>query len=319
MSRKTLSFKIFLILSVITAVLFILLHLASAFIFRNLVIESKNSPPLLSSSFPASAEEKDEDVEIKFSKSLLGVKNLEQNIHAVYHPNERENDIPLTIVFCGPSAATLPRLKKIKFLSQALSCNLVMFEYRPNGSSSGIISPSLATLVEDVVSVINWLQEEKNIRLEDIVLMGYSLGGLPAISIARQLPKISKLVLVNSFCSFSCLTSEKRFSPLLNGLMLFRDFFPELTEVAKNLKQSVAVIYGTEDKVIPYRCTEQLIANIIDVTRISIEGGHSDFKINRVQVDELRKFLGIRTADDVDEERKIENAIKEFNATIVAE
>jgi len=302
------------ILSIITALA--LIHLASAFVFRNLVIEDREKVKNLE----LPDREEFEVHEVKFNKSLFGVKNMEQNIHLWFFPIERDDDIPPTIVFCSPSQATLPRLQKIRYLANALSSNLVMFDYRPNGSSSGIISPSLATLTEDVSFVIDWLESEKSIHKEDIILMGYSLGGLPAISAALKYPEIKRLVLVNSFCSFNCLTAE-RFTPLLNTFMFFRDFFPDLTSSVKKIGQSVAIVYSDADDVIPKKCTEQMIKSLqstVSKMEIQISGNHSVFKINKDELMAFRGFLGINSSmsdsvSTMDGEQFITDAIEKFN------
>ncbi len=266
-----------------------------------------------------------EEHQVKFFKNIFGVKNFEQNIHLWYFSNPPPQTpgnlvagvtptTTPTLLFCSPSGATLPRLQKIRYLATALSCNLVMFEYRPNGMSSGIISPSLATLTEDVHYVINWLIQEKGTNVNDIILMGYSLGGLPAISVAVKVPEIKRLVLVNSFSSFACVTAE-RFSPLLNGLMFFKDFFPDLTEEVKRLTQSIAVVYTENDEVIPRTCTEQTI-NHVSSSRIeiSMSGDHSVFKIDKDKLMILRGFLGIPD-NHHDNDKKIQEAIDAFNST----
>lgn len=298
-----------LIILLIVFIGIIILHFISAFVFRNLVIESKNKPVL---SLPSRDSYEEHDV--KFSRNLLGVKNVEQKVRLWYFPLNTKQDNSTTIVFCSPSSATLPRLQKMKYLADALSSNLVMFEYRPNGSSSGIISPSMSTLTEDVEYVLSWLRSEKNVRMEDIILMGYSLGGLPAISAALKFKEINRLALVNSFCSFSCVTKE-RFSSLLSGFLLFKDFFPELTEAVKELTQTVVIIFSLEDRVIPRKCTQHMIKSLQNTSsklEIAISGGHSIFKIEEEQLLMLRGFLGINdNSDDIEE--RISRSIRLFN------
>lgn len=306
--HQTIWFKAFILASLTLITALIILQLASAFVFRNLVVEKKSKKEIDSQQIDWNTFE---EHDILFNATVM-MKTREQKIHLWYFPSSREDDIPPTILFCSPSSASLPRLHKIRHLANALSCNLVMFDYRPNGSSSGIFSPTLATLTEDVMSVINWLLVEKNTQPADIILVGYSLGGLPAISVALKNTEIKRLILFNSFCSFSCIASQ-RFSPLLSSLMVFKDFFPDLSSQVEKIQQSVAIIYADNDEVIPRKCTERMIKSLSTGTsrmEIEISGTHSSIKIEKAKVYQLRGFLGIKDEDNDD---VVERAIRLFN------
>jgi pimeloyl-ACP methyl ester carboxylesterase len=74
----------------------------------------------------------------------------------------------------------------------ALEIDILFVEYRGYGTSSG--SPSIETLINDVGPIYDTL----NVAQENIIVMGRSIGSIPAVAFAHRFPQIQGLILESS-------------------------------------------------------------------------------------------------------------------------
>lgn len=73
------------------------------------------------------------------------------------------------------------------------------------GYSESEGQPNIEDTLETATLTYDYLVNVKKIKEENIVIFGHSLGGSPATYLAKERPKASKLVLVNTFASMQSL------------------------------------------------------------------------------------------------------------------
>jgi pimeloyl-ACP methyl ester carboxylesterase len=89
------------------------------------------------------------------------------------------------LVFCHGSATTIDELApKLEPIRDKADCSLVLFSYRGYGRSTPRESVTRRTTVQDTRRVLDELHKRPDV--EAIVLMGYSLGAVPALSVAAE-------------------------------------------------------------------------------------------------------------------------------------
>ncbi len=206
-------------------------------------------------------------------------------IHAWYFP---VNGNRHTIVFfhgnaenvatCGPLAQQL---------SVRLNANVLVFDYRGYGKSDG--RPFEQGLVADGTAAVNWVCQYTGIRSKQVVYLGRSLGGGVAVQVSRQLEPAA-LILVSSFTSLTDVSHAVY--PWLPVRWLMRNRFESLPFVQRS-RVPLLLIHGTDDRIIPFRFSEQLYAaSPADPKRLvpAREFGHNDLALENY-ADELSNFM----------------------------
>ena len=136
------------------------------------------------------------------------------------------------------------------------------FEYRGYGHSGG--RPDEATTYQDAQLAYRYVRETLKVPADRIVVFGYSLGGGPAVELARR-EKIGGLILEGAFVSaYRVMT---RF-PLFPA-----DKFVNLAKLP-HVGCPVLVIHGTDDRTVPFWHGQSLFAAAREPKRsLWVEGG----------------------------------------------
>lgn len=138
---------------------------------------------------------------------------------------------------------------------------ILAMEYRGYGQSDG--TPSEASTYADAKQAYEWLKQQ-GIPPGRIILFGYSLGGGPAVELAKYEP-VAGLVLQSCFVSAYRVMTRV---PLFPG-----DKFENLKKLPQ-VRCPVMIIHGTADEVVPFWNGEQLYAAAPGLKfRLFVEGG----------------------------------------------
>jgi len=159
----------------------------------------------------------------------------------VYEPQNPKGSI---LYFGGrgqDSVGLLPKLAE-----QLPSLRIVTFNYRGYGKSEG--KPTEKVLLDDAVLIAQKIQN----RYEDIIVVGYSLGGAIA-SYATLHVKVKSLVLIGAFCSLDSLVEQKHKIKLP---FLRYHFFT--CKYLKNIEIPVSLFLSKDDSVVPYNEAKKL-------------------------------------------------------------
>jgi pimeloyl-ACP methyl ester carboxylesterase len=241
------------------------------------------------------------DFPTSFRHGILRDSAITREIHVRIYGLSKLSSTSQILLLCNPSGQTVDTLaeKAVSFTSAIGFDSLIMFDYRPTGRScKGIVAPDATTMLEDTESVLHWLQNVKDIDLSRLSIAGISLGGVQAMRIASKHREIRRLLLVNTFASFSCLLGSS-ISLLPGALRLggVSSFLPNVIEEIKNIKTPlIAVVSAEEDERIPQRCTQELLTHLGQdhekrILHIEMKGTHSDPKVDQGSLEMIREFL----------------------------
>lgn len=150
-----------------------------------------------------------------------------------------------TVFFVHGNAGNIAdRLKVIKGYLK-LGLNVFIFDPRGYGKSDG--RPAPKAFIQDAFSAYSHLTEKIGIDPSKIIILGQSLGGVPAVRIASE-KKCAGLVLEGTFASVRLLVKD---------LIPFPPIWVFVTPVLDNLREikkiavPVLIIAGENDETIP--------------------------------------------------------------------
>ena len=216
---------------------------------------------------------KPQDFQLSYQNVWLSVPNDSNQIHGWWFaaptqpviaiPNEPSNILasPKTILyFCGRggSKTHYNNLARIQGFQQ-LGFAVLAIDYRGYGLSEGEL-PNEARLYEDATVAWNYLTNDRQIKPEEIIIYGESLGGAVAIELATQHPEAAGLIVQSSFTSM--VEQVKQLYPIAQifplDLMLHQRFAS--IDKVQQLSLPVLFIHGTADKIVDHKMSGKLYA-----------------------------------------------------------
>lgn len=168
---------------------------------------------------------------------------------------ESEPQVP-TVLYLHGNGSNVGDLLEMGQQFHDLGWNCLLMDYRGYGLSQGSF-PAEDRVYEDAEAGWHYLVQSQNIKPENIVVYGHSLGGAIAIELAIRQPEMAGLIVEGSFTSMlemAALQPRYRLFPL-NWIVTQR--FDSLAKV-RSLRPPLLLVHGTEDETIPYRMSQQL-------------------------------------------------------------
>jgi hypothetical protein len=174
-----------------------------------------------------------------------------------------------------------------------LGVNVLALDYRGYGKSQG--SPDEAGVYLDADAAYDYLVQERQVRPEDIVVFGHSLGGVVAIDLASR-RTCGGLIVESSFTTAGDMARRMFHIPGLGYLLRTR--FDSLSKIAR-VRAPVLVIHGTRDPMIPFEMARRLYEAAPEPKSFfPVEGaGHDDIVDigGEPYLEKLRTFLASET------------------------
>lgn len=137
-----------------------------------------------------------------------------------------------------------------------LGFSVFVFDYRGYGQSQGAY-PHEAQLYADSEVVWNYLQDERGIAAEDIVIYGESMGGAIALNLALNHADASGLILQSSFTSMAEAIKQRPIARLFPINWILTEKFESVGRI-EQLDMPVLFIHGQEDSVVPSDMSQTL-------------------------------------------------------------
>lgn len=141
-----------------------------------------------------------------------------------------------------------------KSFSLVLKVNVMAYDYTGYGKSRDAnrgrtpVTPSEEKVYNDVLAAYTYLKDNENIRPEQIVLYGRSLGSGPTCFLAQKLSRegtpCAGVILQSPLLSAYRVAFNFRFT-------LAGDVFPNIDRIG-HINSPVFVIHGTCDEVVPF-------------------------------------------------------------------
>jgi len=176
-----------------------------------------------------------------------------------------------TLLFFHGNAGNIShRLDSIKLFHQ-LGLNVFIIDYRGYGQSAGKISEK--GMYHDAEAAWLYLTEQQNIKPENIIIFGRSLGGAIAAWLASQHTPAA-LIIESSFSSVESM--GKRFYPFLPVKLISRFHF-NTEEYTREVQCPVLITHSRNDEIIPYEESQKIYNSATEPKQfLHMQGGHND-------------------------------------------
>jgi len=123
-----------------------------------------------------------------------------KSLHGWWIPAQTENEYssPILILVHGWNRNVGRMMPYIKELHPA-GYNLLVFDSRNHGSSDPDQYSSMPKFAEDIVASINLLETKPDLNIDNLGVIGLSMGGAAAIYAASKDDRIKKMITVGAF------------------------------------------------------------------------------------------------------------------------
>lgn len=175
-----------------------------------------------------------------------------------------------TVLFCHGNGGNIShRLEKIKIFN-ALDLNVLIFDYRGYGMSTG--SPYENGLYLDAETVYGYLTDEKSIPAQKIIAYGESLGAAVAVDLAGK-HDLGGIIIEGGFTSVGDMA--KRILPFIPTFIYSSRY--DALEKIKDIKYPKLIFHAADDEVVPFELGEKLFSEASEPKEfVKIQGGHND-------------------------------------------
>lgn len=176
------------------------------------------------------------------------------------------------IWFHGNAGNISHRLENLLLVHQRLGVNVLLFDYRGYGRSSG--RPSEKGTYRDAETAFKYLSSRPDIDPDKIVFFGRSVGGAIAVDLATRHEPYG-LILESPFTSLSDMA--RRAFPFLPAGFLVRGKYDSVSRI-KNISAPLIVLHGDRDDTVPIELGRRLFEAAEEPkTFYTIAGaGHND-------------------------------------------
>lgn len=176
-----------------------------------------------------------------------------------------------TLIFCHGNAGNIShRLDSIRVFN-SLGLNVIIFDYRGYGKSSG--KPSETGTYLDAEAAYDCVSERFQVPPDKIVIFGRSLGGAVAVQLARE-REAAALICEASFTSMRDLA--KTLYPYLPVGTLVFDEYDSISKVG-NIKIPKLFIHSSTDDLVPFEQGRKLYEAAASPKEfLEIRGSHGE-------------------------------------------
>lgn len=178
------------------------------------------------------------------------------NLHAWWLPADRDTEV--TVLYLHGNAGNISSNLDKAIALRSLGVNVIAIDYRGYGLSSGPF-PSEQRLYDDAWAAWQFLQSDRSIEPQQLVIYGHSLGGAIGIDLARQIPHLAGLVIEGSFTSMADMATLSQYNRWFPVRQMLTQRFNSLVKV-KQLKVATLYLHGVNDISVPATMSEKLYA-----------------------------------------------------------
>lgn len=190
-------------------------------------------------------------------------------IHGWWIPSQQKQS-PVLLYFHGNGSNLGDLVSRLQRFHQ-WGYTVFAIDYRGYGRSSGPF-PNEQRVYEDARRAWSYLTEEREIKANNVMIYGRSLGGAIALDLAVQHPEAAGLILESSLTSMKAMAKSHWSIPLMPLNYLLTQKFDSLAK-APLLQVPVLLIHGKADTVVPPQMSRTLYDTIPTFkTLILIEG-----------------------------------------------
>ncbi|MDJ0788018.1 MAG: alpha/beta hydrolase [Myxococcota bacterium] len=194
-------------------------------------------------------------------------------VHSYWLPAQGEK-LDLSLLYLHGNAGNASHRLPLAGQLSRLGVDVLLLDYRGYGRSEG--RPSEPGVARDARAALAFLTEERGRKLEEIVVMGVSLGGAVAVELAMGRP-LAGLILQSTFTSVADI-SRATVGFGLGPLLV--DRFPSDRRIGRT-QSPLLQLHGDRDTIIPFDLGQQLFRRAPEPKRFHrVRGaGHNDVSI----------------------------------------
>lgn len=230
--------------------------------------------------------------------------------HYIFSVFVRNKGATMTLLYSHGNAADIGQMFQFFVeLSDRLRVNVMGYDYAGYGRSNG--EPSEQNTYADIEAVYKCLKEIYEVKEEDIILYGQSIGSGPTLELATKLPQIRGVILQ---------------SAILSGLrVMYRIKYSLWLDIYKNIDKipyvscPVLVIHGTEDDIVDISHGKKLW----ELSKMKYEplwvkgGNHCDLQVFPQFFTHLKKFIiSVERQSDYSKNVELEESIIDLDYTL---
>ncbi|XP_021813988.1 protein ABHD17C [Prunus avium] len=189
-----------------------------------------------------------------------------------------------TLLYSHGNAADLGQMHELFIELRAhLRVNIMSYDYSGYGASAG--KPSEFNTYYDIEAVYNCLKNDYEIRQEDLILYGQSVGSGPTLHLGSRLQKLRAVVLHSAI-----LSGIRVLYPV--KLTFWFDIFKNIDKI-RHVDCTVLVIHGTDDEIVDWSHGKRLW----ELSKEKYDplwvkgGGHCNLETYPEYIKHLRKFI----------------------------
>ena len=190
------------------------------------------------------------------------------------------------IVFSHGNAATIfDYYYYAKRLSTVLSVNCIFYDYPGYGFSTG--TPTEEACIETLEQIISHMMITMKIPMNDIILIGQSIGTGVTVSYAHKHHWLSPIILISPYKTIVSIITESS-----SFITQYVDKFMSLKNIAE-MDCPVKIFHGTKDNVIPISHGKALAAARKNKTfePVWLDGiGHNDI-LDNISMKDLAEVI----------------------------
>ncbi|HAC65198.1 MAG TPA: phospholipase [Cyanothece sp. UBA12306] len=196
--------------------------------------------------------------------NVLTLDGKKESIHGWWIPaNSSKKDNKKVILYLHGNGGNISHNLAPAQRFQNLGFSVFMIDYRGYGQSKGEF-PTEAEVYRDSQIAWNYLAEEREIRPQNIIIYGHSLGGAIAIDLAVRKPQAGGIIAENTFTSIRQMIDYKsQFYQLFPIDLILHQRFDSLSKL-RLLQIPLLLIHGTSDRTVPSFMSQRLfkLANV---------------------------------------------------------
>ncbi|KAF2317064.1 hypothetical protein P3X46_022715 [Hevea brasiliensis] len=190
-----------------------------------------------------------------------------------------------TLLYSHGNAADLGQMHELFIELRAhLRVNIMSYDYSGYGASSG--KPSEFNTYYDIEAVYNCLKNDYEVKQEDLILYGQSVGSGPTLHLASRLQKLRGIVLHSAI-----LSGIRVLYPAVKMTFWF-DIYKNIDKI-RHVSCPVLVIHGTNDDIVDWSHGKrlwELAKERYDPLWVK-GGGHCNLETYPEYIKHLRKFM----------------------------
>ncbi|GAB2300233.1 hypothetical protein Dimus_034271 [Dionaea muscipula] len=195
-----------------------------------------------------------------------------------------------TVLYSHGNAADLGQMQELFIELRAhLRVNIMSYDYSGYGASTG--KPTELNTYSDIDAVYNCLKNGYDIKQEDVIVYGQSVGSGPTLHLASRLPRLRGVVLHSAI-----LSGIRVIYPV--KMTFWFDIFKNIDKI-RSVSCPVLVIHGTNDEIVDWSHGKRLW----ELSKEKFDplwvkgGGHCNLETYPEYIKHLRKFMNALEKD----------------------